>query len=100
MKNKKPQFLSAVRILAPNDTFILNLAERVREADLPPYPGGATLEFVAVLSRLREASREPRRCRLAVRTLPTASTSFPCRPPARHNHPSKPHSGCRRSLPN
>jgi hypothetical protein len=97
MKNKKLQFLSAVRILAPNDTFILNLAERVREADLPPYPGGAALEFVAVLSRLREASREPRPCRLAVRTLSTASPSFP---PARHNRPSKPHSGCRRSLPN
>jgi hypothetical protein len=78
MKNRKMQFLLAVRILAPNDKFILNLAGRVREGALPPFPGGAALEFVAALCRLREASREPGSCR---RTGPF--TPKPARPAPR-----------------
>src|SRR6476469_1639972 len=52
MNTKKSQFLSAVRILAQNDSFILDLAECVREEALPDYPGGAALRFVAAVSRL------------------------------------------------
>jgi hypothetical protein len=54
MNTKKSQFLSAVRIIAQNDSFILNLAEGVAEDTLPDYPGGAALRFVTAVSRLCE----------------------------------------------
>jgi hypothetical protein len=54
MNNKKSQFLSAVRIIAANDSFILNLAECVSEDALPDYPGAVALRFVTAMSRLCE----------------------------------------------
>ena len=54
MNTKKSQFLLAVRIIAPNDSLILNLAECVSEETLPEYPGAAALRFVATVSRLCE----------------------------------------------
>jgi hypothetical protein len=56
MKNKKQQFLNAVRILAPNDSFILNLASRFDEASLPQFPGGVALKFVVAIQSLRNHS--------------------------------------------
>jgi hypothetical protein len=52
MKNKKEQFLEAVRILAPGNELFLKLAMRVNEAELPQHPGGVALEFVAALEKL------------------------------------------------
>lgn len=51
MKNIKQQFLTAVRILAPENDLILKLAQRIPEEHLPAYPGGAALEFVATLQK-------------------------------------------------
>ena len=62
MKNKKQQFLNAVRILAPNDSFILNLASRFDEASLPQFPGGVALKFVVAIQSLR-AHRPVALCR-------------------------------------
>jgi len=56
MKNKKQQFLNAVRILAPNDSFILNLASRFDESSLPQFPGGVALKFVVAIQSLRDHS--------------------------------------------
>jgi hypothetical protein len=50
---KKEKFLTAVQILAPNDAFILQSAQLVREETLPAFPGGAALEFVVALRRRR-----------------------------------------------
>src|SRR5262245_33512800 len=54
MNTKKSQFLLAVRMIAPGDGFILNLAECVSEEALPEYPGAAALRFVAAISRLSD----------------------------------------------
>jgi hypothetical protein len=62
MKNKKQQFLNAVRILAPNDSFILQLASRFDEASLPQFPGGVALKFVVAIQSLR-AHRPVAPCR-------------------------------------
>jgi hypothetical protein len=51
MKRKR-QFLNAVQILAPGDTFILNAAQRVPEENLPGFPGGAALGLVVALQKL------------------------------------------------
>jgi hypothetical protein len=51
MKNIKQQFLTAVRILAPENDLILKLAQRIPEEQLPAYPGAAALEFVATLEK-------------------------------------------------
>jgi hypothetical protein len=59
--NIKQKFLQAVQILAPGDTFILRIAERVREDDLPAVPGAAALELVANLARLASRTGCPRR---------------------------------------
>ena len=56
MNNRKQQFLTAVQILAPNDSFIIQTAQRVSEASLPAFPGGAALEFVATLETLKPAA--------------------------------------------
>jgi hypothetical protein len=58
--NKKQKFIQAVRILAPDNNFIIELAQRVREDDLPTCPGGAALEFVAALMGIN-GNRCPRR---------------------------------------
>jgi len=50
---RKLKFMQAVRILAPDDQFIHQAAERVREGALPAFPGGAALEFVAAMEKLR-----------------------------------------------
>ena len=66
--NKKQKFIQAVRILAPDNNLIIELAHRVSEHDLPTCPGGAALEFVAALTRLtgnccpRRATRRTIRC--------------------------------------
>ena len=66
--NKKQKFIEAVRLLAPDNNFIIELAHRVSEADLPTFPGGAALEFVAALTRItgsgcpRRATRRTIRC--------------------------------------
>ena len=51
--NRKQMFLQAVQILAPGDEFILQAAQLVREEVLPARPGGAALEFVAAMERVR-----------------------------------------------
>lgn len=53
MKSRKLRFLRAVQILAPRDGFIQRAAARVDEETLPAFPGGAALEFVAGLEKLR-----------------------------------------------
>jgi len=55
MGNMKPkqQFLRAVQILAPGDSYTLKAAQRVPEESLPIYPGGAALELVVTLQKLR-----------------------------------------------
>jgi hypothetical protein len=69
--NKKQKFIQAVRILAPDNNFIIELAHRVREDDLPTCPGGAALEFVAALMGIagnkcpRRATRRTIRCPIA-----------------------------------
>jgi hypothetical protein len=50
---RKHQFLRAVQILAPNDPFTLGAAQRVSEETLPVAPGGAALEFVVAMERLK-----------------------------------------------
>jgi hypothetical protein len=49
---RKQQFLKAVQILAPGDTFILKAAERVPEESLPVAPGGAALQLVVAMQKL------------------------------------------------
>ena len=58
MKNIKQQFITAVQILAPENEFILKLALRIPEEQLPAYPGGAALEFVAALEKLTSSPTE------------------------------------------
>jgi len=81
--NKKQKFIQAVRILAPDNNFIIELAHRVREDDLPTCPGGAALEFVAALMGIT-GNRCPRR---AIR-CPIAHTRTIPRSPS-HNHASR-----------
>ncbi len=57
--NRKQQFLNAVQILAPNDPFIYQVALHVPEEALPVCPGGAALEFVGTILRLREPVSGP-----------------------------------------
>src|ERR1051326_8425048 len=65
--NKKQKFIQAVRILAPVNNFILELAHLVSDDDLPTCPGGAALDFVAPPPRL---TGTPCRRRAAHRTMP------------------------------
>ena len=51
--NKKESFIRAVRILAPDDQIIHQAARRVSEDGLPAAPGGAALEFVVAMQRMR-----------------------------------------------
>jgi hypothetical protein len=51
--NKKTKFMQAVKNLAPNDNFIINMAQSVREDVLPQYPGIYALELVAGLQRIK-----------------------------------------------
>jgi hypothetical protein len=53
--NRKQKFMQAVRILAPGDQFILRAARGVREETLPMAPGGAALEFVATMEKVKAA---------------------------------------------
>jgi hypothetical protein len=50
---RKQHFLRAVQILAPGDSFTLKAAQRIPEESLPVYPGGAALELVVTLQKLR-----------------------------------------------
>lgn len=53
--NTKERFMQAVRLLAPGDQFILRAARDVREETLPLAPGGAALEFVAAMEKLKRS---------------------------------------------
>jgi hypothetical protein len=56
---RKQQFLRAIEILAPGDQFILKTAQSVPEESLPLAPGGAAVELVVALQKLKpEASRD------------------------------------------
>jgi hypothetical protein len=73
---RKNQFLRAIKILAPNDSFIHRAAQRVSEETLPLLPGGAALEFVVAMERLRSSiafngTRKPNRSRCRVEATPT-----------------------------
>jgi hypothetical protein len=85
--NKKQKFIQAVRILAPDNNFIIELAHRVREDDLPTCPGGAALEFVAALMGIT-ASGCPRRATRRTIRCPVAHTSTVFRS-ANHNRASR-----------
>ncbi len=63
MKNKKLQFIRAVRLLAPHDKLVLEFAKGVEEESLPNYPGAAALEFVAAWQGLTTGVPCPRRLR-------------------------------------
>src|SRR5215831_10312310 len=85
--NKKQKFIQAVRILAPDNNLIIELAHRVREDDLPTCPGGAALEFVAALMGIagnrcpRRATGRTNRCPIGQsRTVPRLRS---------HNHESR-----------
>jgi hypothetical protein len=54
---KKKQFMRAVQILAPDDQFIFEAAQRIPEEKLPAFPGAAALEFVVGLGKL--LNRQP-----------------------------------------
>jgi hypothetical protein len=55
-KTRKQQFIQAVRILAPGDQFIHEAARGIPEDKLPIFPGGAALEFVAAMERLKPST--------------------------------------------
>ena len=63
MKNRKLQFIRAVRLLAPHDKLVLEFAKGVEEASLPNYPGAAALEFVYAMQRILGTTSCPRRLR-------------------------------------
>jgi hypothetical protein len=85
--NKKQKFIQAVRILAPDNNFIIELAHRVSEQDLPTCPGGAALEFVAALTRIT-ANRCPRRATRCTIRGPIFHTRTVFRSPT-HRHASR-----------
>jgi hypothetical protein len=60
-RNRKRQFMQAVRILAPDDRSIHLAAQRVPEEKLPAFPGGAALEFVVAMGKLRAGTSGPLR---------------------------------------
>ena len=70
--NKKETFIKAVQILAPDDQIIYQAARRVSEQGLPAAPGGAALEFVVGMQRMR-APAWP--CRALAEARPTRSGS-------------------------
>ena len=45
--------MQVVRILAPGDFFIYQAAQRIPDEKLPLMPGGAALEFVVAMERLK-----------------------------------------------
>jgi hypothetical protein len=85
--NKKQKFIQAVRILAPDNNFIIELAHRVRDDDLPTCPGGAALEFVAALMGITGNKCPRRATRRAIR-CPIAHTGTVFRSP-NHSHASR-----------
>jgi hypothetical protein len=66
MKNKKVQFIRAVRLLAPRNSQILKFAMRVSEEGLPSFPGGAALEFVAAFEKLAACPERKRHFRPSI----------------------------------
>jgi len=71
MNIRKQRFMSAVRIVAQNDDFIVELAERVMEEQLPEYPGSIALLFVTTFTNLRETA-----CEHPPQTGSVATSSF------------------------
>jgi hypothetical protein len=53
MKRKR-RFMRAVQILAPDNPFVFEAAQRIPEEKLPLCPGATALEFEAVLMKLLE----------------------------------------------
>jgi hypothetical protein len=58
-KVRKQRFMRAIRILAPGDQLIYQIAQRIPEEKLPAFPGGAILEFVAAFQELRNSINLP-----------------------------------------
>jgi hypothetical protein len=79
MKNKKEQFIRAVRLLAPRNSQLLKLALRVPEAGLPAFPGGAALEFVAAFEKLVVGSCHAKTRRFRP-SIPSRHRCAPARP--------------------
>jgi len=52
MMSRKQQFMRAVEILAPDNRFIHQVAQRIPGEKLPVAPGGVALEFVVALQKL------------------------------------------------
>ena len=73
--NKRDKFLRAVQILAPGNSFMLQVAQRVPEEQLPPAPGGMALELVAHLERLLTSTACPHRTRRSSSSVPAAAVS-------------------------
>ena len=48
--------MRAIQIMAPNDSFVIQAAGRVSEETLPVVPGGAALEFVVAMERLKNSA--------------------------------------------
>src|SRR5262249_16797639 len=95
--NKRQKFIQAVRILAPDNNFIIELAHRVREDDLPTCPGGAALEFVAALMGIT-GNKCPRHA--ARRTIGSSISHvrsvFNCSSPSHSTHACQAEVGRRR----
>ncbi len=67
---RKEQFLQAVQILAPNNPFIYQAAQRIPEEVLPIAPGGVALELVVAMQRRHKANQDKSR-------NPTTATNEP-----------------------
>jgi len=78
MNERKEKFLTAVRILAAGDEFILRAAEWVGEEHLSMAPGCEALEFVVAMQQAKKA-RWPCRNRFKRRswTIPALHTAKP-----------------------
>jgi hypothetical protein len=55
--NRKAQFEKAVRMLAPGNQFIREVARLVPAEDLPPIAGVAAFELTATLETLQKSWR-------------------------------------------
>jgi hypothetical protein len=51
---KQSRFMRVVKILAPDDQFMFEAAQRIPEEELPNSPGAAGLELVVAVQKLRE----------------------------------------------
>ncbi len=75
---RKQQFLQAVQILAPNDPFIYQAAQRIPEELLPIAPGGVALELVVAMQR-RQCANQGNNCQRAAESERPLSLSHQLR---------------------